>query len=104
MRAWRDYRRQHRARRKIAYSPRDREEMVAIRIRLDEGSWRQYRGLQYCGLNIATLQKVIVAERAYYGGSQCHIDPECHVDNIALIRIAHYDDKADNDQSDLRAV
>jgi hypothetical protein len=44
-----------------------------------------------------------LAESAYREMSSCHIDPECHIDN-ALIRIAHCDDKADNDESDLRTV
>jgi hypothetical protein len=80
MRAWRDCRRLHRTRRKIAYSAPDREEMAAIRNRLDEVHGLQYCGVRYYGLNIATLPKVIVAECAYYGWSQCHIDPECHID------------------------
>jgi hypothetical protein len=78
--------------------------MAAIRFRLDEAHGLQCCGLQYYGLNIATLQEVIAAKYAYCGGSQCHIDPGCHVDNVALIRIAHCDDKADNDESDLRTV
>jgi hypothetical protein len=78
--------------------------MAAIRVRLDEAHGLQYCGVQYYGLNIATLQTVIVAECAYCGRSQCHIDPECHIDNLALVRIAHCDDKADNDASDPRTV
>jgi hypothetical protein len=42
------------------------------------------------------LRNVLIAE--------CHIGPECHGDNVAWVRIAHCDDKADNDKYDLRTV
>jgi hypothetical protein len=49
------------------------------------------------GLNIATAaRETVVAKCAYCARSQCHIDPECHIDNVALT-IAHCSGKADND-------
>src|ERR1700731_1699964 len=69
---------------------------AAIRIRPGDAC-----GLQYLGVNIAPcrellLRNVLIAE--------CHTDPKCHIANVALIRIAHCDDKADNDKFDLRTV
>jgi hypothetical protein len=69
--------------------------MAAIRTRPGEA-----HELQYLGLNIATLPKAIVAKRAYCEMSSCQIDAECHIDNVALLRIAHCIDKSDNDKSD----
>jgi hypothetical protein len=59
------------------------------------GSWLELRSLNSG-----------IAESAYCETSSCHIGPECHIDidNAALIRIAHCDDKADNDESDPRTV
>ena len=77
------------------FSP-DREETAAIRLRPGEAC-----GLQYLGVNIAPCRKSLLRNVLI---AECHIDPECHIDNVALTRIAHCDHKADNDKSDLRTV
>ena len=74
----------------------DREETAEIRIPPGAAS----------GVNIATLQLQPRIRLLLRNVLTCGMSygPECHVDNVAWVRIAHCGDKADNDKYDLRTV